>query len=91
VWRARRYEVKRVIKRWRTPAGPGFRVQVISLGPSQAPQAQSRGPESDMQTADVTPARRLTAEGAGLFDLQYIEAEDKWMLEVRTSIQEDQR
>jgi hypothetical protein len=91
VWRARRYEVKRVVKRWRTPAGPGFRVQVFGLGPSQSPQAQSPAQESDMQKSDVIPVCRLTMEGGGLFDLQYIEVEDKWTLDVHTSIQEDQR
>jgi hypothetical protein len=27
-WHGQRYEVERVIKRWRTPQGPGFRVEV---------------------------------------------------------------
>lgn len=82
MWRAHRYEVKRVIKRWRTPAGPGFRVQVFDLEPGQ---------ESDIQKPDIIPAHRLILEGDGRVDLQYIEVEDKWTLEVHTSIQEDQR
>jgi hypothetical protein len=44
-----------------------------------------------MQKSDVIPVCRLTMEGGGLFDLQYIEVEDKWTLDVHTSIQEDQR
>jgi hypothetical protein len=28
VWRGERYEVQRIVKRWRTPAGPAFRVKV---------------------------------------------------------------
>ena len=28
VWRGERYEVQRIVKRWRTPAGPAFRVEV---------------------------------------------------------------
>jgi hypothetical protein len=91
VWHARRYEVERVIKRWRTPAGPGFRVQVLGLRPGQETQAQSPGKETNLRTTDVTPAAQPAVEGAGLFDLQYIEVEDKWTLEVYTSIQEDQR
>jgi hypothetical protein len=91
VWHARRYEVKRVVKRWRTPAGPGFRVQVFDLKPDQEPQAQSPGQEADRQKSDVIPSRRLIMEGGGLFDLQYREVEDEWTLKVHTSIQEDQR
>ena len=91
MWRAQRYEVKQVVKRWRTPAGAGFRVQAFGLGPGQEPQAKSLGKEVDLQTTDVTPAHRLTMEGAKLFDLQYIEVEDRWTLKVYTSIQEDQR
>jgi hypothetical protein len=30
-WEGRRYEVERVVKRWRTPAGPGFRVEISNL------------------------------------------------------------
>jgi hypothetical protein len=28
IWEGHRYEVERVEQRWRTPEGPGFRVQV---------------------------------------------------------------
>ena len=27
-WRGERFQVERVVKRWRTPDGPGFRVRV---------------------------------------------------------------
>ncbi len=30
-WEGRRYQVERVVKRWRTPAGPGFRVEVAGI------------------------------------------------------------
>jgi len=30
-WEGRRYEVARIVKRWRTPAGPGFRVEVAGI------------------------------------------------------------
>ncbi len=30
-WQGQRYEVKRIVKRWRTPQGPGFRVEVAGL------------------------------------------------------------
>jgi hypothetical protein len=30
-WEGRRYNVERVVKRWRTPAGPGFRVEVAGI------------------------------------------------------------
>jgi hypothetical protein len=91
VWHARRYEVERVVKRWRTPAGPGFRVQGSGLGPGQEAQAQSPGKETGLQTTGVTPAAQLPMKGAQLFDLQYDEVEGQWTLEVYTSIQEDQR
>ena len=27
-WEGQRYKVERIVKRWRTPEGPGFRVQI---------------------------------------------------------------
>jgi hypothetical protein len=30
-WEGRRYQVERVVKRWRTPAGPCFRVEVAGI------------------------------------------------------------
>ena len=30
-WEGLRYQVERVVKRWRTPAGPGFRVEVSGI------------------------------------------------------------
>ena len=30
-WEGRRYEVARIVKRWRTPAGPGFRVEIAGI------------------------------------------------------------
>ena len=36
-WEGRRYEVERVIKRWRTPAGPCFRVEVSGISDPNSP------------------------------------------------------
>ena len=36
-WRGQRYEVVRVVKRWRIPTGPAFRVDVIPISNSQSP------------------------------------------------------
>ena len=36
-WRGQRYEIERVVKRWRTPQGPGFRVQVAEAFDLQPP------------------------------------------------------
>ncbi len=36
-WRGRRYEVKRIVKRWRTPEGPGFRVEIAGISDLQPP------------------------------------------------------
>jgi len=36
-WRGHRYQVVRVVKRWRTPSGPAFRVDVIEISNSQTP------------------------------------------------------
>jgi hypothetical protein len=31
LWQERRYDVERIVKRWHTPAGPGFRVEVAGI------------------------------------------------------------
>lgn len=36
-WRGQRYEVKRVVKRWHTPQGPGFRVEVAGISSLESP------------------------------------------------------
>jgi hypothetical protein len=36
-WRGQRYEVKQVVKRWRTPHGPGFCVEVAGISNLQSP------------------------------------------------------
>jgi len=43
-WEGRRYDVERVVKRWRTPAGPCFRVEVAesSKFKSQIPNPKSQ-------------------------------------------------
>jgi hypothetical protein len=38
-WEGRRYRVERVVKRWRTPTGPGFRVEVASISNLQSPMS----------------------------------------------------
>ena len=57
-WRGARYQVERVVQRWRTPAGPGFRVRVTGITDHEF---------------------RFT----GLVDLFYLEAEDKWTMDVQ--------
>ena len=36
-WEGRRYDVERIVKRWRTPAGPCFRVEVTSISDLESP------------------------------------------------------
>ena len=36
-WRGERYEVVRVVKRWRTPTGPAFRVESTAIPNTQSP------------------------------------------------------
>ncbi len=36
-WEGLRYQVERVIKRWRTPAGPCFRVEVAGVSDLKTP------------------------------------------------------
>ncbi len=36
-WEATRYQVERVVKRWRTPAGPCFRVEVAGISNLKSP------------------------------------------------------
>ncbi len=36
-WEGSRYQVERVVKRWRTPDGPGFRVEVAGISNLQSP------------------------------------------------------
>jgi hypothetical protein len=36
-WHGQHYEVKNILKRWRTPQGPGFRVQVEATTPHSTP------------------------------------------------------
>ncbi len=35
-WRGQRHEVVRVVKRWRTPRGPAFRVEVTGISNLQS-------------------------------------------------------
>jgi hypothetical protein len=37
VWHGQRYEVKRILKRWRTPQGPHFRVEVAAISDLPSP------------------------------------------------------
>ena len=45
-WEGSRYQVERVVKRWRTPAGPCFRVEVAGSSniKSQIPNVKSQIP-----------------------------------------------
>ncbi len=36
-WEGTRYHIERIVKRWRTPAGPCFRVQVAGVSNLQSP------------------------------------------------------
>jgi hypothetical protein len=36
-WQGQRYEIKRILKRWRTPQGPGFHVEVTGISNLQSP------------------------------------------------------
>ena len=44
-WRGQRYEVVRVVKRWRTPTGPAFRVEITAVK-SQIPNDKYQIPKS---------------------------------------------
>jgi hypothetical protein len=67
-WDGVRYEVVRVVKRWRTPTGPIFRVEVVGVSGSQ---------HLNGAPAQVSPiARRV--------DLKYLELEDMWTMTVQT-------
>jgi len=84
-WHGERYEVERIIKRWRTPEGPSFRVQA-----TQTPHLQhlQRAPVLDrISKPEQAPASPLSR----LVDLSYLESEDEWELTIRNFIQEDQR
>jgi hypothetical protein len=39
-WQGQRYEVKRILKRWRTPQGPHFRVEVAGISHGQSPMSR---------------------------------------------------
>ena len=46
-WGGQRYEVQRLVKRWRTPAGPAFRVKVSRIPDSQSPISNLQSPISN--------------------------------------------
>jgi hypothetical protein len=66
-WDGERYEVVRVVKRWRTPTGPVFCVEVAAISGSQHLHGAP---------AQVSPIARQV-------DLKYLELEDKWTMTVR--------
>ena len=43
-WRGRRYEVVRIVKRWRVPTGPAFRVEIGEPEP-QSPSDEIQIPK----------------------------------------------
>jgi hypothetical protein len=47
-WGGQRYEVQCLVKRWRTPAGPGFRVKVSRVPDSQSPISNLQSPISNL-------------------------------------------
>ncbi|UCC89136.1 MAG: hypothetical protein JSV81_07470 [Anaerolineales bacterium] len=84
-WHGERYEVKRIIKRWRTPEGPSFRVQATPTTHLQHLQrALLLASASKPEQAPASPLSRLV-------DLSYLESEDEWELTIRNFIEEDQR
>jgi hypothetical protein len=36
LWQGERYQVERIIHRWRTPQGPGFRVEICGISDSDS-------------------------------------------------------
>jgi hypothetical protein len=90
-WQGQHYVVRRIVRRWRAPEGPGFRVEVTEL--DTPAQLESASPAADRweQPRDKFEGKQHAPMGTRLFDLRYIEAEDRWTLDICNSIQEDQR
>jgi hypothetical protein len=88
-WRGQRYEVERVIKRWRTPQGPGFRVEV-GRPEYPWPAVQDRQISNIKYQISIPDPK---SHPPRLVDLHYLELQDQWTLTVRQPnlIQEDQR
>jgi hypothetical protein len=40
LWHGERYQVERIINRWRTPQGPGFRVEISRISDSDPPSSR---------------------------------------------------
>jgi hypothetical protein len=68
-WHGRRYEVERIVKRWRTPSGPAFRVEVAGF-------------KSQMASDSDLPPGTGKFQIAKLVDLYYLELEDQWTMTV---------
>jgi hypothetical protein len=83
-WQGQRYEIKRILKRWRTPQGPGFRVEVAGISSLPWPTRQPALARASGPGGRQSPISRLV-------DLTYWEIEDKWTMTVPILIQEDQR
>jgi hypothetical protein len=57
VWHGQRYEVKRIVKRWRTPQGPHFRVEVAGISNLPWPTRQPALPAPCRDGAPVGAAQ----------------------------------
>ena len=68
-WEGLRYQVGRVVKRWRTPAGPCFRVEIAGISNLKSPPARA-----------VQPGRAISK----FIDLTYLESTDQWTMTVQT-------
>ncbi len=68
-WEGRIYQVERVVKRWRTPTGPCFRVKVAGISNLKSPPACA-----------AQPGRAISK----FVDLTYRESIDQWTMTVQT-------
>lgn len=73
-WHGRRYEVKRIVKRWRTPEGPCFRVEVA--GGQQLSEFGIGGGEVGNEGIGF----ELPTQISNVVDLVYVQADDRWIM-----------
>jgi hypothetical protein len=82
-WQGQRYQVRHIAKRWRTPVGPAFRVEVSRISDSQSPVSLACHPPVPVPQVQAGRAN-LQSPVSNWVDLHYSDAEDKWTLTVRT-------
>jgi hypothetical protein len=76
-WEGRRYDVERIVKRWRTPGGPCFRVEVARSSNLPQPAPACRPGQAGASQGGQSPI-------SNLFDLTYLESTDQWTMTVQT-------